>query len=505
MKKWLLSLIWSLAPHGSSSTWPHTIVPLVHPTCELAGFHPKPALGFSTQTDELLLVQKFLHCFSYQLFCLFNISHSVYSTISCCSVNHNPSTWAELGSVVFLAGVALLLSLGVLLLWFCFVSVLFCFRPRISIYSNTCYSATALGAAAAAPFSLAFPSRWAPQVQHWGRPSARAASGHGRLSLSRPAHATTARPARGLRRLQAAGSGSARGGGERPASRESRARAPRDLGAAFPLPARVMFSLWQAAAAERTRLPAGARRMPPPRGGLGPRSAASSPLPGERSAAGRWGRAAGPEGARRGGRGLSSAPLRTRTRRLAGCGRGQPPPHRAPAPPREAWGARRGWGARGGRGSEGWAGSWAAGMGGGAAGGAGRAAPHRCERDGEPPSFGERERRALLALSDRSERAKPAFCFDWGPSGPASAVAARGAFLPSALRVSPAAGPRRLCRAVPQRCPKFLGGLHRPARGRRCACISWPHRQSRRLPVPYVLDPIGSAEKSLVCEGWHIR
>lgn len=144
MKKWLLSLIWSLAPHGSSSTWPHAIVPLIHPTCELAGFHPKPALGFSTQTDELLLVQKFLHCFSYQLFCLFNISHSVYSTISCCSVNHNPSTWAELGSVVFLAGVALLLSLGVLLLWFCFVSVLFCFRPRISIHSNTCHSATAL-------------------------------------------------------------------------------------------------------------------------------------------------------------------------------------------------------------------------------------------------------------------------------------------------------------------------------------------------------------------------
>lgn len=312
MKKWLLSLIWSLAPHGSSSTRPHAIVPLIHPTCELAGFHPKPALGLSTQTDELLLVQKFLHCFSYQLFCLFNISHSVYSTISCCSVNHNPSTWAELGSVVFLAAVALLLSLGALLLWFCFVSVLFCFRPRISIYSNTCYSATALGAAAAAPFSLAFPSRWAPQVQHWGRPSARAASGHGRLSLSRPAHATTARPARGLRRLQAAGSGSARGGGERPASRESRARAPRDLGAAFPLPARVMFSLWQAAAAERTRLPAGARRMPPPRGGLGPRSAASSPLPGERSAAGRrglgaggrpWGSAARGEGAL-----LSAAP-----------------------------------------------------------------------------------------------------------------------------------------------------------------------------------------------------
>lgn len=322
MKKWLLSLIWSLAPHGSSSTWPHTIVPLVHPTCELAGFHPKPALGFSTQTDELLLVQKFLHCFSYQLFCLFNISHSVYSTISCCSVNHNPSTWAELGSVVFLAAVALLLSLGALLLWFCFVSVLFCFRPRISIHSNTCHSATALEQLllprSLSPFRLAE----LPRFSTGAGPSARAASGHGRLSLSRPAHAATARPARGLRRLRAlalragaeraAGSGSARGGGDRPASRESRARAPRDLGAAFPLPARVMFSLWQAAAAERTRLPAGARRMPPPRGGLGPRSAASSPLPGERSAAGRrglgaggrpWGSAARGEGAL-----LSAAP-----------------------------------------------------------------------------------------------------------------------------------------------------------------------------------------------------
>lgn len=517
MKKWLLSLIWSLAPHGSSSTWPHAIVPLIHPTCELAGFHPKPALGFSTQTDELLLVQKFLHCFSYQLFCLFNISHSVYSTISCCSVNHNPSTWAELGSVVFLAGVALLLSLGVLLLWFCFVSVLFCFRPRISIHSNTCHSATALEQLllprSLSPFRLAelprFSTGAAPLL---GPPQGTDASAF-------PAQRTPPQPAR----LEALGACGRSRCGQVPSGRQGAAlRAGAGTGRRL---ARAARGPREISAPPSPSLPASCFLFdkPLPQKGRGsPRGLVACPRPAEDSdrglppprrcpvsvrprGAGGWGRAAGPEGARRGGRGLSSAPLRTRTRRLAGCGRGQPPPHRAPAPPREAWGARRGWGARGGRGSEGWAGSWAAGMGGGAAGGAGRAAPHRCERDGEPPSFGERERRALLALSDRSERAKPAFCFDWGPSGPASAVAARGAFLPSALRVSPAAGPRRLCRAVPQRCPKFLGGLHRPARGRRCACISWPHRQSRRLPVPYVLDPIGSAEKSLVCEGWHIR
>lgn len=199
-------------------------------------------------------------------------------------------------------------------------------------------------------------------ARHRGRPSALPA-------------APSAFPARGR-----AVSRCRSGGGERPCargrgaagvSREPRAGPARSRRRLPPPRPRHVFSL-----TSRCR-----RKDAAPRGG-----SSHSPAPRKTRtalcrlfAAARWAfgrgapRAGGPEGARRGGRGLlSSAPLRTGTRRLAGCGRGRPSPHRAPEPSR---GARGDGGARGieeaaaPRAGRGWA-----------AGGAGRVAPHR---DGE--------------------------------------------------------------------------------------------------------------------------